>query len=469
MKVKKISLIFFTIYLMLFFYLLSYCDFTNIYYADYLILIISYLVIGGILLLSISDKNSNIFEPINIVLILLINIFSVAPIILTNSGVVSLYGNYFMDGCLKATLIYMVSTIACYIGYKSYTLKSIRSKKEGIYCNSSNKILKIMFIIWCLCFSLALLYEVKVVGISISYILSVGLSGNVDATNITTPLSFIVNFSYSLIIPWIYIFFVSRNKFLKIGITFLMIALYIICGYRFILVIMVLAYLVVHFTLKKKNPKFMFLVSWTVILLVATTLIGNVRYDLKSGSEVNWVFNSDTLLSDLETNFNIYQPFYGIVTHYPSQYGYQYGKGMVFDTLITFVPRSIWSSKPLARDYVEPTAVRRSVGNEAIDDAAMAIPNIGEIYIDFGITGTIIIMFFFGRILKWSTKLYRNKKLTFNDLVLYSPILGLTFQLVTRGYMPNNFYLIIFIYLPGFILVKNEKNRLENSKKVKDV
>lgn len=452
------------IYVAGFLLLLYSCEFSSEYGVEYVFLLISYVIVGGLLCFSICKRNADLFEPIILIFLLWIGLFSVAPILLTKAGRTSIYSVGFMEGCLKGTGIYIAAAIAFYLGYYSTKVNSTEmnyTSLSGSVVNTHN-MMQLMTIIWFVCYSIALGYEVLCLGRSFSYILSIGRYGEIsDAAMVETSLAFLINFAYSLIIPWLYIMFISHNQLLKIMTTTLMVVLYVVCGWRFILVIMGLSFVTVYYVNKNRRPKVAVVLGGMVLAIVVFTLIGNARHDIRNGSAFEWYFDLDTILATFETNFNLYQPYYGVVAHYPKDYSFTLGEGMIFDTLITFVPRAIWPGKPLARDFASLRAIRQSMGDAVIDKAAMAIPNIGEIYIDFGTLGVVFLMFIWGKLMRKCTRLYKSCILSFEHLLLYSAIYSLAFQFVTRGYMPNNFYLAIFVLWPGILMLFLNNQRIK--------
>lgn len=462
MQKKRVSIL--IIYITVFLLLSSNCEFLSEYGLEYTCLLISYIIVGGLLCFSICKRNADIFEPIILIFLLWLGLFSVAPILLTKAGRTTIYGVGFMDGCLKGTIIYVAAAVAFYLGYYSTKVNSSKMKYIGLSANAINthSMLQMMTIIWLVCYSIALGYEIFCLGRSFSYILSIGRYGEIsDAAMVETSLAFLINFAYSLIIPWIYIMFISHNQLLKIMTTTLMIILYVVCGWRFILVIMALSFVTVYYVNNNRRPKAAIVLGGMLVAIVVFTLIGNARHDIRTGNAFEWYFDWDTILDTFETNFNLYQPYYGVVAHYPRDYNFTLGEGMIFDTLITFIPRAIWPGKPLARDFASLRAIRQSMGNAVIDKAAMAIPNIGEIYIDFGTLGVILLMFLWGKLMRKCTRLYKTRLLSFEHLLLYSAIYSLTFQFVTRGYMPNNFYLAIFVLWPGILMLFLNKQSIK--------
>ena len=63
-----------------------------------------------------------------------------------------------------------------------------------------------------------------------------------------------------------------------------------------------------------------------------------------------------------------------------------------------------------------------------------------------------------GVLMKKSVSLYNSKSEL--DVVTYSMTLGVFFQLLTRGYTPNNMGMVVFLYLPLIIFYLIEPKRL---------
>lgn len=454
-------------YLSIFGFLLSKSSFSGVLASDYVVLLLGYLFVGALMVSAIALHNADLFEPILLIFGLLIGIFSVAPILLTAKGITTLYGTDFMVGCQRATFVYVLACTFFYVGYYTVKMDTWRkSSVEGFNDVSDDRrfqILRRMEAVWLVCLLIALFYEVKIEGRGFAYILSIGQIGSIsDSSTSETPLAFLINFAYSMVIPWVYILYWSRNNILKVGTTIMMIALYTVCGFRFILVIMALTALTVYYIKNKKRPSGIAVTVMTLIAIVVFTLIGGAREGLRHGTGADWTLNTEGVETTFESNFNIYQPFYGVAANYPENYSYTYGEGMIFDTAITFLPRAIWRTKPLQRDFASMVAIRNSVGDAVIDKATMAIPDIGEIYIDFGLLGIALIMFLYGRLLRKSLWFYRGVRANFASLVLYAVIYSLNFQFVIRGYMPNNFYLFLFVVWPVVLGPKITGNNMEN-------
>lgn len=77
--------------------LISISDFKGSYSLEFFILLTSYFLVGSMFLWAIIRHSLSIFEPIVLVFLLLICIFSVTPIVLLSQGKTSIYGISFID------------------------------------------------------------------------------------------------------------------------------------------------------------------------------------------------------------------------------------------------------------------------------------------------------------------------------------------------------------------------------------
>lgn len=398
--------------------------------------------------------NIELLYPIHFVTVLYLCVFIFCPIYLIEVGRTTCNGAYIMDGSIKATIIFFMSYVAFTFGYLSIRTTPFDDYKPMVDSELS-KGYRQRIIILCLCIwafgMLINLYYLLRSGMSLSYIISLGSQGLFTETGEMSDVSFVSNFGYFMVIPWLYILHYSHCKILKLGITFFTFVLYLVRGFRFIIVIMVIAFALCYYRKKMKRPSSKIILLAFVGGLVFISVMGFMRHGLRTGSITEWSeFSFDDVLYALETNFNIYKPFYGLVTHYPSQYSYTLGSSMIYDTITHFIPRAIWPSKPLAIYSTMAVAMKNSTNDYTLDHAAMAWPNLGEYYMEFGVIGCIVIMLFFGRALKKSLRYYQSTVI--DDAIIYAIFYGFTMQIVTRGYTPTIVGLLLFIYFPALII-----------------
>lgn len=421
------------------------------YKYESVFIIIVYFIVLLIYSNVILRDNDDLLYPIHFVTILYICIFIYCPIYLIFEGRTDIRGTIVMDGCIRATLIFLISYLAFVVGYlfkKAPKFMSLNKLiKEEYPLKMINKIIYLSLTIWG--FGMVVnLYFLLRSGMNLTYIFSLGQGGEFNLTGSMSDLGFISNFGLFMVIPWLYILYYSNNKMLKIGITFITTAIYFIRGFRFIIVIMIIARALCYYREKRKHPSMKIILLGVLGGLIFISLLGFMRHDLRNGTKIEWGnFDISQIGYALETNFNIYKPFYGLVNNYPSNYSYTFGQSMIIDTAAHFIPRVIWATKPLAAESTMAIAMKNSTNDFAYDVAGMAWPNIGEYYMEFGIIGCIVLMFILGIVTKKILILYKSSKI--DNIIIYSVFYGFLLQLITRGYTPTIVGLILFLYLPA--------------------
>jgi oligosaccharide repeat unit polymerase len=215
--------------------------------------------------------------------------------------------------------------------------------------------------------------------------------------------------------------------------------------------ILIVALVIFYFKNKAKKISFYSLILFVIMTLSINTLLGVVRNSLRSGGGTeNVSVGSKEFLYTLESNFDIYKPFYSLVTKYPSQYDFTMGESIIQDSFTMWIPRSLWENKPLAEDYTMPIGLRRSVSDFAVLHAGLAWPNIAEFYMEFGSLGCVLIFYFFGRICKSINMLYYSENAHF--LVAYSVAYTLLLQFIIRGAVSLFIPFLVFTLLPFVVI-----------------
>jgi oligosaccharide repeat unit polymerase len=142
-------------------------------------------------------------------------------------------------------------------------------------------------------------------------------------------------------------------------------------------------------------------------------------------------------------NFDAYQNFARVVHDNFISYGRQ-----LIGTIFFFIPRSIWPNKPTGSGSTLADMNGQPFGN-------ISMPYIAEGYINFGIFGVILFMFFLGYILNtfdtffWNNK--KNKTTLFN--VYYTILIGLIF-FIMRGDMLSSISYTIGLTICFLILTR---------------
>lgn len=472
MLVKRSRASWIMVYIILLVYLCSKCDILGEYGLEYGVLLCGYIVVGALFLYAVIYRKADIFEPLPMFLLLFIGLFSIAPIVITAKGTTELAGVNFMNGCIKVTTLYIFASIAFTWGYyrggKATTIYAYNKK----CIDNHTPIFFILLGIWTICLLLGFWFQYKVRGMSYRYILTLGSEGNFNKNETTdSSVNFILNFSYSTIVPWLYFVFYYKSNLTKIITTFCMVTLFIVCGWRNVIIIMGLAAMCVFFVKNNKRPTINQISIALIIGVIFLGILGAARGSLRNGVSVDKeLFSFDKIVYNvfyaLETNFNLYQPFYAIAMKYPSEYMYTFGKAIIIDTIVTIIPRAIWLGKPLAFDNALNLAIRRSTDDIVVKAYAMAVPSIGEMYVDFGIIGTTMLCGLLGSMTRKIARLYQKPNKDFIDLINYGVFFGVLFVLIMRGCMPNNFYYVVFLMWPNWLVRFLSKKRKDRKDRV---
>ena len=411
---------------------------------NYIVLMISYFYIPFIYAVFAIKRDIDIFEPINIFFVIWFLTYTVTPIVLILQNNTLCQGVDVMDGCFKATIIYMISFTTLCISY-FYKFKT-NNKNIGIECNmkqiykinmnqfSINQVHNITIIAvigWGICYLISL-YYLKATGRGFSYILTLGMVGNKTESS-EMSLGFLENFSYCMIGFWLYICLFSKSRILKFVLAFLTATAYMIRGFRFVVIIMLISFIIMKYTTENKRPKIHQLILLLLLMLVFIGFLGFIRNDLRAGTTSDLSnFGLDEITYALYTNFNIYQIYYGLVNSLPSKHSFG-GFQIFIDSLSVFIPRIIWHSKPLAADHLSMKLMALSVNDFAIYHAAMATPDLGGYYMQFGTLGCIAYMIAWGKFCGCAKQKFYNKSYDIHVLISYSIFVPSLLQTIIRG------------------------------------
>lgn len=431
-------------------------DFSIDLKINYFVLLSAYFIIIGLFFIVTNIYKIDIFDPFIFVSILYIGIFILKPIIDLLSLSIYSHGKDISGGCIKATIIFIISYLCFCLGYVYQ--KNLKKEDENINLylkKEDEKKLNLAMFIWIISIILCLIH-LKSVGFSIEYIFSFGSKGNLDKEPTNSVLLFLSNFAVTLITSWMYILVYSRNKVLKIVITLIMAIYLIMRGGRWLLLIFFGAPIIYYYTKRKKRPSMVLLLIILTIVLCIFAFVQVTRSGIKHGNGIIFEkFTPEILLAPFESDLGTYKIFYGLVESIPRRMSFQFGKSIIVYTLIMFIPRAIWPSKPISPVHeVVEVAI-----NYSARISGSAFPNIGEYYYEFGVLGCIIFMVIFGIVVGKISKLGMSDDK--EKIILYSVLVPFLFQWTARGSFPHNFYSTIFLILPYF-LIKLIKNKIIN-------
>lgn len=427
-------------------------EFAGKYAEEYLFVTVSmfvYLIYNFFLF---SFGKFYIFEPISLVFLLYLFIFFIDPLINIITNNTACMGYEVMSGCKKTTWIFVVSYIAFTIGYysKKKIIFSFGQNVNNInWENSARSIELYATVIWVLSFVFGCI-ELVSKGMSMSYFLTLGLTGEIENMYATSAFGFLGNFRFSMISAWLYLFVCNRRSLKTKVCGLLTLEYFILRGFRHSLFVLIFSPIIYAYVRERKKPRARVLVLLFTITVIVMGIMQFARGALRSGGSVDWsTFDMSIFVEAIQGNCDVYKTFYGMVEVVPKRLEYQWGKECIVSVVTMIVPRSIWPSKPIAPII---TNLHMFCGALAAD-SGYAMPNISEYYLDFGIVGCIIGLYLFGIVLKRMKYLYIEKRASNHSLILYSVMFPALLQVVLRGYSPSYLYLLLFYAFP-IILIK---------------
>lgn len=468
-----ICIIFIVAFLIFLFNIFSIDNSIDIY--NYIYLLSAFAICGSLILFNIVKKEYYIFEPYTIVVILYIIIMIIRPMIDILNQEYYLHGEYVFDGCIKGTIIFVLSFIAFNIGY--YTKfsklnkinlevekKNKRKNKISEYkIEYTPKVRRICICLWILGFCFALFFYFSS-GTNPIRALSLGLVGSEQTINsLDSSMKFLMKLAFIMIIPWIYIMKFDKNKILKIIITLLMFLHFFAMGSRYILIVTIVGILILPYITKLKSFSLKKSFLLFCVLLVGAGIIAFNRGTIRNGGELSISeFTIDNVFAVFDSDFTIYKAYYCVVSGIPKLMSYQYGKGIILYSLTSFIPSIVFPYKRLF-DNVE--TIIATVVNERAALSGIAYINLGQFYAEFGVIGCIIFMWIFGIICKKIKKLYNSTNTNLNNLILYSVLFPFIMQIIIRGDLAQQLNSLVGIIIPYFILKITKGGINDNAKK----
>ena len=417
----------------------------------YYVLCLQLLIIWMLNVYLINKNGFDIIEPIGLFSLIHILMFEVTPLICLWKNEIEWFGLDLWGGCIKgtclSTLCYMCVLFSYYRSGWHWVDTDV-DINEGDNIVNENVCLYLNILIWLITFGASVFLFLRS-GLSLSYMLTLGANGSFDIEGSSSGLEFLSTIAYGMIPAYLYIFSLSRSRFIKIITFYLMAISFMARGFRFILVAVMISPFILVYLRKQKRPKLWQIFTIGLVLLLMIGFVGNVRNDIRSGNGISG-FSSQTMSVDIILdmvldNFSIVKTFYGIVEKIPTSLGYTLGNQMILYSCIMLIPRLIWPQKP------QPAT--RSVISTAISpyasSAGTAYPYVGEYYHEFGVLGVVVFGFILGKMLAYLKRFMY--KTDIHSQIMYASLFPLILQILIRGYTPSNVYLVIFVALPIII------------------
>lgn len=419
------------------------------YVTELTFLFFSYVMIGIIIGLKSAFKGLDIFEPFVLSTFLMVAIFIVTPIIDICNGDTKAFGVDVMPYCFEGTIIFDLSYLAFCVGYfkKKNIPKLNKTQFATMNEESRQTIVVVTLVFYFICYAFALIDQMTH-GINWKYILSFGSTGLVGGDVVGQSLGFMGLFANSLLSCWLIYLYYGKSRALKVALGILTFAMYFIRTTRHIMIDMIVAPIVMYYLNKDKRPSVFLILIALVIVVIGSGIIGYIRGAVRNGWGVSIEhINPDEIFENFMFNLQIYKSYYGVLRAFTEKMDYTYGMQILY-TIIMIVPRIIWPGKP---ESYQAEIIGNGLNYKAVE-TGYAFPNLGEFYGEFGVLGAVLGYFLFGLLLGHWKSMYNSQNSTRVSMLKYSILLPVCFQLIIRGAIYQNFYLVIFLMLPFWVV-----------------
>lgn len=427
---------------------------------NYVILLIAYVFTGVLGISEFFRPNYYIFEPYTIVFALYMIIMVIRPMLDIQTGDFFCHGKDVMDGCIKGTIVYMLSLAFFQLGYHAVFNKDVSRdsnniiivKPLGEYAEEeyTPRVRKICIVLWFFGFFMAIFFYIFT-GRNPVTALSLGmLSPAEEIGMIDSSVKFLMKLAFIMIIPWLYIIRFDKNNILKVFTTILMLLHLIAMGSRYILIVALVAWLIAPYVSEMRSFSFNKALIIFAALLVGAGAMAYFRGDVRAGATIDMTgFSIKDVFYVFDSDFTIYRAYYCVVEGVPKLIDYQLGRGLIGYSLTSFLPSIIF---PYKRNFDNVAEIVGTVVNERARMSGIAYINLGQFYAEFGVIGCIVCMFIFGAICRKLKELYLSKNRNLNKIILYSAMFPFLMQIIIRGDLAQQLNSLIGIIPPYFVI-----------------
>ncbi len=411
------------------------------------------LLVGLLCCYDVSMRGAAPIDPFYIVSVIYLFMFAICPMYDIKIENYFWFGySVFQNGCF-ATLIALIGYVSFYLFYRNSFKRDQKKAVRISWADGAEQpkyLVLFILIMWLVCFACNSFYMVSG-GNSLLYCLTLGFAGEGGGESSADPLGFIGMFAYALPAATLLYCQYGKGKLTKGVMVYLMLVLQVSRGFRFI-IIQIAIMLLIYYRLKhRRYPSAALMGSGAILMLAALLLMTIFRSDVRSGAGMDLsALSSSVLLDSFDDmfwdNLRIYKNFYGMVGVIPNPFPFCFGDEIVIGTLVMLIPRIIWKSKPSMYGG-EGLAVL--IGPNIA--SGQAYPNLGEYYYALGVAGVVIMMGLLAVLMKYMSarKGHSDDPL---DWIVYAAVSSCGLQLIIRGYMPSNFWLVVFSVLPVILV-----------------
>lgn len=272
-------------------------------------------------------------------------------------------------------------------------------------------------------------------------------------------LNYLVFLADSLIIAFLILLSEKKMKAGHLILLIVTIIFYLILGFRYRIIILLVGLLYHFFIANKIRPSI--LIKWAVYLAGVFFILNFISINREAFrnmefSEVQWTSDSPDDMtpyqyvmhqtSNYKADMMVYK--YMDLNH---QVNFDYGESMFMHILIRIIPKNFFPGN-VKPSIPQQEIIKYSTGTDEGLFAGSAVTNIMEYYIAGGVIGIIMFMSILGFLMGYISK--RTDLTRPRDRVIVMIMIMVLFQEITRGYLPQNFTLLCFLYLTFFLFYK---------------
>ena len=407
------------------------------------------------------NKRLFIFDPFVFVLILHILLFYAAPIFQFSSGQTDRYGVEVAPYCLEGTALVMLGITVFFLS-NQIKLGESRKSKTSFYHEPpvSCKLLlyRVSLGLWICAYVISVFYYLRR-GYGLAFILTGGFgSGVSDSVLSEDSLAFLAYFKLVLVSTWLVICVYGNNTAIKILLLLGTAAIMMLSGGRAAMLIVILAPIVYFYAGKQENPNSLAVLIGLALLIALFAIMQVTRVGVRSGAAFDLSnLSFDKLFSPFVAEIDDFKSFYALLPIFPEKRDFLFGSQMIVYSLVLLIPRRIWPGKPSPQIY---DIVLQSLGPQAVLNGN-SYPAIGEYFVEFGIAGVIGCYFLLGIACRKMRRMSLRASQGSLALISYSLFYSVLLNLVLRGYFPQNFTTLLFIFAPIALLSFISKRQLK--------
>lgn len=391
------------------------------------------------------------FEPFTVITLVMVLVYFVAPVFQFAAGSTARYGVDVVRYCVPACGLVILGYFAFFLGCE-FNLSRAKSnnKQPGpafreIPSDRSAKLVRWSCLIWLLAYMVNVCYYLTK-GFDIVYIVTGGLFGaGSNELSLEDGLLFMAYSKFLMLGSWMMIYAYGANRLAKAVTYVLTLLCMLLGGGRSTLMIALLAPIVFYYARSRKSPNGLSVAAASAGLIALFAFMQVARVGLRSGIGMDMSdVTLDELLNPFYAEIDDFKSFYALLGVVPERHDFLYGSQMILYSLVLLIPRAIFPGKPYPAVH---ELVGLSLGPQAVANGN-AYPSIGEYYVEFGVIGVFVCMWLLGVISRRLKSCYLKTEGKSLAMMAYAIVYPSFLSVVIRGYMPQNFSMLLFMLAP---------------------